>query len=285
MSIRLAAPLALWLAACGATGHPIDGDPASMPSPPALDSSAQDPSAQGPSAQGPSAQAVPASVLMVGNSFTFWNGGLWRPLAAALGAAGEAATVEPCVQGGASLEVHWKREEVLSRVDAGEAEVVVLQGDVPEASVASFEAHAGLLVERVRAAGGRPVLFMTWDYERLGWLSLDAIVDAHRGVALTHAVQVVPVGEAFGVARRERPDLDLLASDREHPSQAGSYLALVMLALSLGVEDVAAIEPPRRWRRLSPEDAAYLRGLGERVCAQEAARVRGLTRSRAFCPN
>lgn len=222
---------------------------------------------------------------MVGNSFTFWNGGLWKPLAAALDGEGRGVSVEPCVEGGASLETHWHRDEVLDRIDAGEANVVVLQADIPESTVASFEEHAGKLIELVREAGARPVLFMTWDYERLGWLSLEEIVAAHREVALGQNVQVVPVGEAFGIARRERPDLDLYAADREHPSQAGSFLALVMLALSLGADDVESIAVPRRWRRLVPEDVAYLRDLGKRACEDEIRRMRELAGSKALCPN
>jgi len=174
---------------------------------------------------------------------------------------------------------------VLDRIDAGEADVVVLQADIPESTVASFEEHAGKLIELVREAGARPVLFMTWDYERLGWLSLEEIVAAHRGVAFGQSVQVVPVGEAFGIARRERPDLDLYAADREHPSQAGSFLALVMLALSLGADDVESIARPRRWTRLAPEDVAYLRDLGQRACEAEVRRMREFAESEAFCPN
>jgi len=222
---------------------------------------------------------------MVGNSFTFWNGGLWRPLAGALSSEEREVAVEPCVQGGASLETHWHREEVFERIEAGEADVVVLQGDIPESTVASFEEHAGKLVELVRDAGARPVLFMTWDYERLGWLSLEEIVAAHRSVALAQDVQLVPVGEAFGIARRERPDLDLYAADREHPSQAGSFLALVMLALSLGADDPEAIALPRRWRRLTPEDVAYLRDLGRRTCEAEVHLASELAGIEAFCPD
>ncbi|MBL6755830.1 MAG: SGNH/GDSL hydrolase family protein [Planctomycetes bacterium] len=278
----LAGPAALAalpaLAACSAAPHSHDR---AVPSSPG-EATAED-------AQARSAHRwdvpPPGRVLMVGNSFTFWNGGLWRPLAAALDSEGRGVTVEPCVEGGASLETHWHRDEVLDRIDAGEADVVVLQGDIPESTLASFEEHAGKLIELVRDAGARPVLFMTWDYERLGWLSLEEIITAHRGVALGQNVQVVPVGEAFGIARRERPDLDLYAADREHPSQAGSFLALVMLAMSLGADDVESIVPPRRWRQLAPLDLAYLRDLGQRVCEQETRRVRELHGSKAFCPN
>ena len=150
----------------------------------------------------------PGRVLMVGNSFTFWNGGSLEALAAALDGEDRGVTVEPCVEGGApgdplaSSRCLGDRSTPVRRTSSS-------PGDIPESTVASFEEHAGKLIELVREAGARPVLFMTWDYERLGWLSLEEIVAAHRGVALGQNVQVVPVGAAFGLARRERPDLDL----------------------------------------------------------------------------
>jgi hypothetical protein len=58
-----------------------------------------------------------------------------------------------------------------------------------------------------------------------------------------------------------------------------------MLALSLGADDVESIAVPRRWRRLVPEDVAYLRDLGKRACEEEIRRMRELAGSKALCPN
>ena len=74
---------------------------------------------------------VPSSVLMVGNSFTFWNKGLWGPLEEGLRARSAEATVRACMRGGASLEVQWGREKVQRWIRSAEHEVVVLQGDIP----------------------------------------------------------------------------------------------------------------------------------------------------------
>lgn len=210
--------------------------------------------------------AAPRSVLMVGNSFTFWNGGLWKPLEAGLRTVQPDASVRACMRGGASLEVQWGREKVQRWIQSGEHEVVVLQGDIPEASVASFEEHAALLIELCRAHGAEPVLFETWDYARLDWCSMEDIADAHRRVAARHGVRVIPVGEAWALARAQRPALDLYDQDREHPNLRGSYLALVMIHAALTHAEEGDLLPvPPAWSGLDAEEAAWLRALAAEV--------------------
>ena len=209
---------------------------------------------------------VPGSVLMVGNSFTFWNEGLWGPLEQGLRSWSAEATVRACMRGGASLEVQWGREKVQRWIRSAEHEVVVLQGDIPEASVASFEEHAGLLIALCREHGAEPVLLETWDYERLAWCSLEEIVAAHERVASEHGVRVIPVGEAWGLARARRPELDLYDRDDEHPNLRGSYLALVLThAVLTGARGDGLLPVPEAWSALAPEDAAWLRALADEV--------------------
>ena len=209
---------------------------------------------------------VPGSVLMVGNSFTFWNEGLWGPLEQGLRSWSAEATVRACMRGGASLEVQWGREKVQRWIRSGEHEVVVLQGDIPEASVASFEEHAGLLIALCREHGAEPVLLETWDYERLAWCSLEEIMAAHERVASEHGVRVIPVGEAWGLARARRPELDLYDRDDEHPNLRGSYLALVLThAVLTGARGDGLLPVPEAWSALAPEDAAWLRALADEV--------------------
>lgn len=209
---------------------------------------------------------VPGSVLMVGNSFTFWNEGLWGPLEQGLRSWSAEATVRACMRGGASLEVQWGREKVQRWIRSGEHEVVVLQGDIPEATVASFEEHAGLLIALCRDHGAEPVLLETWDYERLAWCSLEEIVAAHERVASEHGVRVIPVGEAWGLARARRPELDLYDRDDEHPNLRGSYLALVLThAVLTGARGDGLLPVPEAWSALAPEDAAWLRALADEV--------------------
>jgi len=98
------------------------------------------------------------------------------------------------------------------------------------------------------------MFYMTWPYERLNWISLEEIADAHRDISIELDASVAPVGVAFDRSLRERADLSMLGRDREHQSIHGMYIAACVVYTSLfGV---------------SPEGLAYAPG---GVSAEEAA--------------
>ena len=74
-------------------------------------------------------------------------------------------------------------------------------------------------------------------------------------------VGLSPVGVAWEIVRRERPDIELYTRDGSHPSYAGSYLAAAVGYLTLFPEPFKADTPIR----LNPEVAKYLRSVAERV--------------------
>jgi hypothetical protein len=218
-----------------------------------------------PNAAPETAASKPTRVLFVGNSFTFWRGGLWKHLEI-LSAAMEPALGyegERVVRGGACLEVMWKRTRAREVIAEGRWDVVVLQGDIPETTVASFKEYSRRFVAAVRDVGARPVLFMAWDYERLGWLSMGEIAAAHRAMSDELKVDVAPVGLAWQESARRRPDVDMYGGDREHPSVAGMYLSLVT------IEGVISGADPRTRRA----EALPIRGLG-RVPATDMQHLR-----------
>ena len=74
-------------------------------------------------------------------------------------------------------------------------------------------------------------------------------------------VGLSPVGIAWEIVRRERPEIDLYVKDGSHPSYAGSYLAAAVGYLTLFKEPFKADTPVL----LDPEVAKYLRSVAERV--------------------
>ena len=70
-----------------------------------------------------------------------------------------------------------------------------------------------------------------------------------------------PVGVAWEIVRRERPEIELYVKDGSHPSYAGSYLAAAVGYLTLFKEPFKADTPIL----LKPEVAKYLRSVAERV--------------------
>jgi hypothetical protein len=209
----------------------------------------------------------PGSVLFVGNSFTFFNGGVEKQVAALAAAESPAReiVVTPSTVPGATLKRQYQLSEpesssgALDDIRAADHDVVVLQGDIPENyehDVALFLEYARLFDEEIRAVGSETVFFMTWPYERLDWIDLDGIVEAHRQIEAETGAKVAPVGVAMDMSLAERPDLAMLGSDAEHESEAGTYLAAATIYATLfdaspeGLDFVA--------NGVTPDDAAYL---------------------------
>jgi len=205
----------------------------------------------------------PTRVLFIGNSFTFWNDGLETHVEALRAGTGDNTfeTYEE-TQGGASLEVMWDRSNARNRIEQGGFDVVVLQEDIPETSVESFYTYARLFDEAIRESGAIPVFFMAWDYDRLNWISMDEIANAHWTIAEELDIEVAPVGLAWKRAAEERPSLDMYGGDLEHPSIHGTYLAATTIYSVLFHESpVGLTYTPTQQGGVSQEEAAFLQGV------------------------
>lgn len=175
-------------------------------------------------------------VLIVGNSLSYYNGGI-RTMLRSLDPSWQ---TEHIVRPGASLRTLWKDGRPLKRMQKGELRAVVLQEDLPETTVAAFGEAAPLFVAAARESGATPILLMAWPYERLSRTSLDTIIVSHARIAASLGVQVAPAGIAFDVAGRCSAELatslPLLAPDQEHPTVAGTYLAALCVGAALEAE-------------------------------------------------
>lgn len=102
--------------------------------------------------------------------------------------------------------------------------------------------------EAIRARGATPILFMTWAYtdkpEMIEILSREYI-----SAGKENDMKVVPAGLAFSRSLKNRPELALHASDRRHPSLAGTYLAACTVLASV--------------YHLDPRGSGYAAGLPE----------------------
>jgi len=184
------------------------------------------------------AEEAPRRLLFVGNSFTYYNGGLETHVKALAARASPPRLIEAdrATQGGATLRVLHGKDSIREKIRDGRYDVVILQEDIPElpehSSAAFFEFGRRFDAE-VRAAGGRSLLFMAWPYERLGWVALPEIVQVHRELGRELHVPVAPVGLAFERAGREHPEIPMLAADREHQTLQGTYLAACTIYATL----------------------------------------------------
>ena len=205
----------------------------------------------------------PTSALFIGNSFTFWHDGLETHVEALRASTGDSTfEADEETQGGASLEVMWNQSDARSRIEQGGFDVVVLQEDIPETSVESFHTYARLFDGVIRESGAQPVFFMAWDYDRLDWISMKEIADAHWTIAQELDIEVAPVGLAWKRAAEERPSLDMYGGDDEHPSIHGTYLAASTIYTVLFQQSpVGLTYTPDQQGGVSEEEAAFLQGV------------------------
>jgi hypothetical protein len=208
-------------------------------------------------AQAAAGQA-PRKILFVGDSFTYYQNGIYTHLETLAAAATPplVVTADKSVFGGASLRRLWDLKEPVKAIDTATYDVVVLQEDIPETTIADFREYAGRFVAEVRKNHTRPVLFMAWAYPRLGWISMAEIVQAHRDAGKELNVDVAPSGLAWQEASKQRPGMNFYGPDREHPSRYGTYLATcVIYATIYGRDPNGSAYVPSG---LTLEEAAFL---------------------------
>jgi hypothetical protein len=76
----------------------------------------------------------------------------------------------------------------------------------------------------VRQHGAKPVLFMSWAYADKPEMT-QQLAEAYTKAGNDNDALVIPAGLAFAKSVKERPELNLYAADKRHPSLAGTYLA------------------------------------------------------------
>jgi len=206
----------------------------------------------------------PARLLLIGNSFTYYNGGLeehLRQLAASANPPRRIAS-DRATKGGATLKILQAQKFVHDKIREGGYDLVILQEDMPELtehSSAPFFEHARRFDQEIRAAGGKTVLFMAWPYERLNWVTQEQIAQAHRDLGKELGVPVAPVGLAFGRALKARPDLAMLGHDREHETIHGTYLAACVIYATVFGESPTGLKYCPAG--VSAEEIAFLQGI------------------------
>ena len=203
-------------------------------------------------------------LLFVGNSLTYYNGGLENHvrLLAASATPPRILVADRATQGGATLRILHGLPAVHERIQQGHYDQVILQDDLPELtehSIAPFQEYVRRFDQEIRSHGGRSVLFMAWPYERLSWISLEQIADAHRSLGAELNVPVAPVGWAFRRSLEARPQLAMLGKDREHETLHGTYLAAcVHYATLFGVSPEGL---PYRPDGVSADEGAFLQSI------------------------
>ncbi len=229
-------------------------------------------------------------ILFIGNSYTFYNEYpmLLKELAWYEGHHIEGATYQ---HGGYSIRQHLANKVSREIVEQGGFDYAFLQ----DQSIASLRigtsvdknvvGEMGKMVDRVKEFSPKVkcIVEMTWGRRdgdnatksknvldiKTAYPEFFTSYDVMQKIVIKNTTEMAqrlgiglsPVGIAWEIVRRERPDINLYVKDGSHPSYAGSYLAAAVGYLTLFKEPFKADTPIR----LNPEVAKYLRSVAERV--------------------
>lgn len=182
---------------------------------------------------GPAATGNPASILFIGNSYSFEVPKVLQRVAAENGVKVRVAQV---TNGGWTLAQHAENEKTLAKIREGGWDVVVIQEQSRIPSLAGSRDRVMFpqvrkLAEEARAQGAKPVLYQTWGYRdgdkrRPGNDDFQAMTrrlrEGYQGAArAAGGLTVVPVGDAWEKEfAAGRGDL-LFQPDGSHPTAHG----------------------------------------------------------------
>jgi hypothetical protein len=169
----------------------------------------------------------PLRVLFIGNSYTYYNGGMGTLVQALAAAAKDGRRLDyvEVTKGGQTLEGHWKDGKALAEIRKGGWDFVVLQEHSmrPLLDRERMWSYARQFDAEIRKVGAKTVFYETWARKNKPEM-LSSVAQAYAGIAKDVAAMVAPAGSAWERALKAKPELVLHIADLSHPTPAGSYL-------------------------------------------------------------
>lgn len=185
----------------------------------------------------PASEPQPASILFIGNSYSFDVPEELRTTAAREGLK---LRIKQVTNGGWTLKQHAENDGTLQAIREGGWDFVVIQEQsrIPSQPLKRAHAmfpHVRKLADEVRKAGAKPVLYQTWgrrDGDELlhGKDNFHAMnrrlrEGYHHAARITGGLTVVPVGDAWEKEVDAGRGAELYQKDGSHPSARGNRLA------------------------------------------------------------
>jgi hypothetical protein len=191
--------------------------------------------------------AKPVSAIFIGNSFFYYNNGMPGHMVLMLRAADASYKFRPTMVTISGSGADWhdvdsyfranaigqysfdvNNNVVFNKIDGKLFDVAVLmdcsQCPVHPQLKDRFVEFARKNAETVRKHGATPVFFMSWGYADKPEMTAE-LAEAYTRAGNDNNAMVIPAGLAFAKSVKLRPELNLYASDKRHPSAAGTYLA------------------------------------------------------------
>lgn len=196
----------------------------------------------------------PKTVLWVGNSFFYYNnsmhGHVGRMLSDAKvqGARATSATISGSGMDWHDMAAHFKPESGMGKYSFNSKNEVVFNKEgrrfdaVIMMDCSQCPIHPTLKpvfyetvkkhIATVRSNGAVPYLFASWAYADQPQMT-EQLAAEYINAAKINSAKVIPAGYAFAHALKSRPNLNLYADDKRHPSLEGTYLAAATVLASV----------------------------------------------------
>lgn len=169
-------------------------------------------------------------ILFIGNSHTYYND---MPYLFARFCQEKHRDVDVVMlaHGGKGWDFHIEEPEVKFNILYGRYDAVILQHTAhPMGDLSVMNQSGKKLIQWVREAGARPILYMTWTTKADGEKAQKSMSDAYRKLREETGCELAPVGECWWEYHREHPEVELYAEDGQHASPVGSRLAASVIA-------------------------------------------------------
>lgn len=191
--------------------------------------------------------AASSTMLFVGNSYTFGNGGLWTITDSLYGSVtGDTLIALSHTMGGATFQDHWNDQELRWLLENGDIDIAIFQEQscMPVINPSLTYQYGDSLALLCAGAGIQPSFLMTWPRKN-DPMMLQGLEECYSRMGYVHGCPVAPCGRAFAMLQGAFFLLDLYAADGSHPSIEGSYLAASVIAVSVLEADITL---PGAWR-------------------------------------
>lgn len=179
----------------------------------------------------------PEETLLIGNSHTYYNGGVAFHLQEFLTTASleYSPNVDQIAKGGYAMEHHYEDSETVTKVNSTDWDIMVLQENTYFAVNEKDKALSGTRSVRslVQNKNTRVYLFMTWAY-RDEPEHFRTLKDFYEELASYSGAKVIPVGLAFQeILNDDAMEISLYDPDGVHTTLEGTYLTAAMFAMAI----------------------------------------------------
>lgn len=169
-------------------------------------------------------------VLFIGNSHTYYNDMPYL-FAQICRAENKEVEITMLAHGGKGWDFHVEEPEARFNILYGKYDAVILQHTAhPMGSPEVMDECGRQLIEWVKKAGARPILYMTWTTKEDGEAAQENMSRAYRKLQEETGCELAPVGERWWKYHREHPEEEMYAEDGQHASEIGSRLAAGVIA-------------------------------------------------------